>query len=70
LKTFTTHDQKVGLIAAVIASPFALGIAALATNTPLVRIFFGSEWFTFKATFGVVEILVFGIAAAVSGSRR
>jgi hypothetical protein len=70
LKPFTTHDQKVGLVAALVASPFALCIAAVATRTPLVHLFFGSEWFTFKAVFGVMEIMVFGIAAAVNNSRR
>jgi hypothetical protein len=69
VRTFSTRDQKVGIVAALVASPFALGIAAFATSTQLVHLFGGSEWFTFKATFGVLEILVFGIAAAASSSR-
>jgi hypothetical protein len=69
VKTSSTRDQKFGLVAALIASPFALGIAALATDTSLVHVFNGSKWFTFKATFGALEIFIFGIAAAFSSSR-
>jgi hypothetical protein len=61
----------VGLVSALIAFPFSLGLGALATKMEiLVSIFWGSSLFTFKSVVGLTEIAVFGLAAYVSQTTR
>ena len=68
---FDSKAVQVGIVCALVAFPFALGIGAFAAKLEFIKtLFFGSDWFAFKAVVGVVEIVVFGLGAAVSQSRR
>lgn len=68
------YDSKavaVGLVSALVAFPFALGLGAMAAKLEiLIFISWGSDWFVFKSVVGLIEIAVFGLAAYVSQSAR
>ena len=68
---FDSKAVKVGLVCALVALPFAIGLSALAVELDWLKaLFSGSKWFAFKSIFGVVEILAFGSGAAISQLHR
>jgi hypothetical protein len=67
---YSTEDTTFGVVAAFVAIPFAWAAASLAAESQLAVLFFGSKWFTFKACFGVLELVVFTLAAAAHQSHR
>ena len=68
--SFDSKAVKVGLVCALVALPFSLGLGALATKMDwLIELFFGSDWFAFKAVVGVVEIVAFGVGASLSQAQ-
>ncbi|QRR32429.1 hypothetical protein JNX00_12080 [Hydrogenophaga sp. YM1] len=61
---FQAKSILTGAIFALLALPIAIWLGSLAVGlAPLRALFFGSDWFTFKAVVGSIEILVFGVAA-------
>ena len=70
-RKFDNQAIKIGAFSAIVALPFAIGLGSICLrSSTFVGLFSGSEWFAFKAVVGATEIAVFGVAAAISQSRR
>lgn len=68
---FDSRAMMVGFICALISLPFTIGLGALAIKLDLLLVLFsGSEWFAFKAIVGLLEIIAFGLGAAISQAHR
>jgi len=67
---FSAEARRAGVFWAIAAIPFAIALGAGATKLEaVVQLFFGSEWFSFKAVVGASEILVFGLVAGITEQR-